>query len=1118
MGKVLKSGGVEDERRALKAQQTVVATIRSEPGSIGSQSLVGSVMGTPAYMPPEQAMGEIDNMDERSDVFSLGAILAEILTGQPPYPGTDPSIIQQAAQGELGPCRERIAECDADEDLKKIALACLVAAPAARPRDAGELAKKMGAYLAALEDKARAAHVEAAEERVRLAEAKRKQKLTMALAAAVLLLAVGAWWVNQQGAARAAKLREQFQAAVLEAGRAEEPEQALSAAKRARDLSEQADADMPPAAIADLERIEADAQAALDGVRIERENRELMARLEQVRGPGVEDARFSVDWETMERGYAEAFRKVGLDPDAGSVDDAVAALQGRGDDHAFAAALDDWTAIRREMKATDGAKRLANVASTLDQDRMRGTLRAALLSDDAGTLMKLAQEVDVTKEDPRTLHRLGLALRYLGRAAESHELFLRAHDAYPGHHMLAHDLARSMYTVSVTGMGDLMRPALRYYLVARALRPDSYVINVELGQQYINAKEFERAEKLFRDMIAKRPTDAVLAGELGLVFEFSGRSKEAEAQMQAALRLDPGAVWVRQMWANMLLTRGRVDEAVRELEEVIRLNPKVAQAHAGLGNALNRRGDRPGALAAFRRAAELDPAGTGPRVRIMDTLREMGKHDEAAQACAEAVAAFPRSIAMCSAAGWCCIRMGRNDEALAHARKGLALAAEVRRATPSTVGDLHTLVGVVLGAQGKVDEAIEAYRKAVAVQPDVALRYENMGRFCHMNGRLEAAREAFERALEIEPKRLNSLTLLGFVHQQAGRPDKAIEYFRRAVKVDPKHAAALAGIAEAHMAAGRQEQAVASAREFVAAAPDAGMAYYTLARALTGLGEYEEALTVVRRAAGGVPAWQIRYFVADVNVRQGKYREATSGFSFVLRFQAKDLQVHGKLVDAWQNAGEPERALEAARAAVKAVPDQGPGHFMEGNVLTLLRRYDEARAAYERGLAADPGQTNLRVALANLLAMTGKPEEALEKMRAIVKAKPEAAGYNTLAWSLVTYPGAEQRKPQEALALARNAAEMNPMLPPKTLAAALYRAGRHAEAETAFAKALDDGVDQHACGAYLRAMNLRKLGREADAKKWFEEAERRIATEGEYPWADHRWLRGEAKRVFGERK
>src|SRR5262249_18997731 len=73
------------ERTPPEAEGDPLATTaESARLASGSQTAAGTVLGTPAYMPPEQAIGAIDQLDRRSDVFGLGAILCALLTGRPP--------------------------------------------------------------------------------------------------------------------------------------------------------------------------------------------------------------------------------------------------------------------------------------------------------------------------------------------------------------------------------------------------------------------------------------------------------------------------------------------------------------------------------------------------------------------------------------------------------------------------------------------------------------------------------------------------------------------------------------------------------------------------------------------------------------------------------------------------------------------------------------------------------------------------------------------------------------------------------------------------------------------------------------------------------------------------
>ena len=91
---------------------------------------VGSVLGTPAFMSPEQAGGDVQKIDERSDVFGLGAVLCAILTGQPPYSGSNADFVRvRAIRGETAEALARLDGCGADPELVALCKGCLAREP-----------------------------------------------------------------------------------------------------------------------------------------------------------------------------------------------------------------------------------------------------------------------------------------------------------------------------------------------------------------------------------------------------------------------------------------------------------------------------------------------------------------------------------------------------------------------------------------------------------------------------------------------------------------------------------------------------------------------------------------------------------------------------------------------------------------------------------------------------------------------------------------------------------------------------------------------------------------------------------------------------------------------------
>ena len=119
-------------------------------------TMPGQILGTPSYMSPEQAAGEVGRVDKRSDIYSLGAILYEILTGQPPFADQCSKHGENTIQAllrriqEEQPTKPRQLLADVPAPLQSICLRALAKDPGSRYQDAQDLAREVQRWLADL--------------------------------------------------------------------------------------------------------------------------------------------------------------------------------------------------------------------------------------------------------------------------------------------------------------------------------------------------------------------------------------------------------------------------------------------------------------------------------------------------------------------------------------------------------------------------------------------------------------------------------------------------------------------------------------------------------------------------------------------------------------------------------------------------------------------------------------------------------------------------------------------------------------------------------------------------------------------------------------------------------
>jgi serine/threonine-protein kinase len=749
----------------------------------GGLTLSGAPVGTPSYMAPEQARGDKGAIGPASDVYALGAILYECLTGRPPFRSeTAAATLQQVLTEEpVPPAR---LNPRVPRDLQTICLKCLGKEPKRRYASAAALAEDLRRFERGEPITARP--VGAAE--LLGIWVRRRPATAGMLAAGVLLVAagaVGAWLLYQQRADARARQAETDREVcrVLEPARGlleegwrdadlAQVKQARSEADRAADIARTGGAS---AAV----RHEAEAFREDANGRLERAEKD-RALVEDVQDVSVPLEPFVYGQDTMswprvldqpgaDEQYAAAFRRWGLDVDGTPEAEVVARLSEQPGPvvQELIAGLDGWMLERRQLKRPEAEwRRLFRVADQLDSNERRRRLRALLVSGappraegvawlvGAGSpwpalwesahgntwraLLELQRETDPRTEPVHTVLLLASACGAVGDVTGAERVLRQAVAARPEQVVLLHALGKLLERQGRSRLAE----AIGYYRAARGRRPR---LGLALSRALIVAGQADEADDVLRELVLLHAHDRnpAIFYYLGATRMLQHRYGEAEAVYREAIRLRPEWGEAHSNLGAALNGQQKHDQAEAACRKALELKPDLAEAYCNLGNALVHQGKPSDAEAACRRALELKPDLAEAHVNLGNALDHQEKFGQAEAAYRKALELKPNLAEAHANLGNARARQQRYVEAEAAYRKALDLRPDL--------AEMHNNLGYALLRQKRYGEAEAAFRKATDLNPDLALAHFQLGLALLRQARFDEAATPLKKAGDLSP-------------------------------------------------------------------------------------------------------------------------------------------------------------------------------------------------------------------------------------------------------------------------------------------------------------------------------------------------------------------------------
>ncbi|GAB4304931.1 MAG: hypothetical protein Fur0025_46890 [Oscillatoriaceae cyanobacterium] len=431
------------------------------------------------------------------------------------------------------------------------------------------------------------------------------------------------------------------------------------------------------------------------------------------------------------------------------------------------------------------------------------------------------------------------------------------------------------------------------------------------------------------------PEDADACIVLAEHYGSKGKWAEAIAVVQKAIALQPKSAAAYKIFGKALQSTGKLEEARQCYLKALQLQPNFAEVHANLGSLSAQQQRWQAAISHYQKALELNPQFAGAYRNLAKVFERSGQPAAAALSWYQALTLEPQA--------------------------GTA--------------EQYLTVGNAVFQQGKVDEALSCYRRAIELNPNLSQAYHNVGEVLSVIQEWDEAIDAYRQSIEVKPDNAGSHYGLAKALGQLERWEDAVVAYRQVIELNGSSAEIYHQFADALANLQQWEEAASAYRQAIELNQNNSWSYNNLGGALIKLERWEEAVTAYRRAIELNPEFHWSYYnLGDAVAKLGEWDEAVRAYQEAVKLQPDLPWISQKLGDALR-----ERAMSDLAAAL-------------GCYRQAIKEHPEDLQNYHKALEIQPNDAELYVQLANGLARQGNSNGAIVFYQMALQLQPDDAG------------------------------------------------------------------------------------------------------------------------------